>query len=64
LIVDAEPEYAAIVEPHCVVRLGMPPITPAEDQFTARLGSMMPDQACALEQTGIKSNDKNKNRVA
>src|SRR5262249_26441026 len=63
LIVSAVPVYAAIVAPHSVVRLGMRP-APALLQSTARLEEMIPDHACACEQTdtqirmkGSRAND-------
>src|SRR5258708_15312961 len=36
--------------------VGMPPKTPACDQSTARLGSMIPDHCCAPAEDGTKSN--------
>jgi len=45
---------------------GMPPVTPAADQSTARLGSMIPDQLCAWEygerQSEMRENNSNRLR--
>jgi hypothetical protein len=39
LMVVGAPEYAAIVEPHCVRPVGIPPLTPTRLQSITRLGA-------------------------
>ncbi len=45
-MVAADPLYAAMVDPHCVRFVGIPPGTPALVQSVARRGARIPDQSC------------------
>src|SRR5258707_12864373 len=61
LMAEAE-EPAGMVEPHCVHELEAAMAgEPARDQSTARLGLIIPDQACARAATGMIKSNKSKN---
>src|SRR6266404_4189580 len=54
---------ARMVEPDCVQEpLGIPPGTPAALQSIARVGSRIPDQACACATPGTNASTMRRNK--